>query len=107
MIRYFISQPAANDLNEIYDFIAQDDPEEAWYLMVRLQMRFERLVEHIFEHPFAGNRRRNELARGLCSFLIRRYIIFYRTCDGYGEDDYLEIVRVLHGSRDVASVFGE
>jgi toxin ParE1/3/4 len=44
-------------------------------------------------------RRRDELAPGLQSFPLGRYVIFYRALPAA-----TEIVRVLHGARDVESI---
>lgn len=95
MALYVISYPAEIDLNEIYDYVALDDAEAALRLIIRLQAQFEKLAER----PYSG-RRRDELAAGLRSFPESRYVIFYRIYQ-----DSLEIVRVLHGSRDLASIF--
>jgi toxin ParE1/3/4 len=46
-------------------------------------------------HPLSG-RARDELARGLRSVPYSRYVIFYRPIK-----DGVEIVRVLHGARDL------
>lgn len=45
-------------------------------------------------------RRRDDLAPGLRSISYANYLIFYRPID-----DGIEIVRVLHGSRDLPSQF--
>ena len=45
-------------------------------------------------------RTRDEIAEGLRSFPVGRYVIFYRTIP-----EGVEIVRVLHGSRDVDALF--
>jgi len=45
-------------------------------------------------------RRREELAPGVQSFPFGRYVIFYHALG-----DAIEIVRVLHGARDIESIF--
>jgi toxin ParE1/3/4 len=45
-------------------------------------------------------RHRDELAAGIQSFPVGRYIIFYRVGPGA-----IEIARVLHGARDIESIF--
>ena len=42
---------------------------------------------------------RNELMEGIRSFAVGRYVIFYRSIP-----KGIEIVRVLHGARDVAGI---
>ena len=46
-------------------------------------------------------RRRDELQPGLRSFAAGRYLILYRPIDGG-----IELVRVLHGARDIPALFG-
>jgi toxin ParE1/3/4 len=48
-----------------------------------------------------AGRERPELAPRLRSFPAGRYVLFYRPIGGG-----IEIVRVLHGSRDIDSIFG-
>jgi plasmid stabilization system protein ParE len=43
---------------------------------------------------------RGELAAGLRSFPVGAYLIFYRQIEGG-----IQITRVLHGARDIASLF--
>jgi toxin ParE1/3/4 len=47
-------------------------------------------------------RARDELAPGIRSFPFGRYLIFYLPISGG-----IDIVRFLHGARDVDRVFGE
>jgi hypothetical protein len=45
---------------------------------------------------------RDELAADLRSFPFGRYVIFYEPIE-----DGIDVVRVLHGARDIDAVFGE
>lgn len=45
---------------------------------------------------------RNGLLPGLRSHIVGRYVIFYRAIPGG-----IEILRVLHGARDIEAVFPE
>ncbi|AGY57701.1 type II toxin-antitoxin system RelE/ParE family toxin [Gloeobacter kilaueensis] len=47
-------------------------------------------------------RKRSELAAGLRSFPINRYVIFYLPISGG-----IEVVRILHGARDLEAIFLE
>jgi toxin ParE1/3/4 len=47
-------------------------------------------------------RRRDEIAIGLRSVLVRPYVIFYRM-----QDDKVEIARVLHGRRNLTNAFAD
>ncbi len=49
--------------------------------------------------PMMG-RARDELALGVRSFPFGRYVVFYVPLD-----DGIDVVRVLHGARDIDAVF--
>jgi toxin ParE1/3/4 len=61
----------------------------------RMHQAFERLAQF----PLMG-RERSELAPHLRSFPSGSYVIFYRRLD-----DGIEIIRVLHGARDIDAIF--
>lgn len=86
-----------SDLAEIWDYLADDGESRADAFLAMMDGKFQLLSEH----PTLG-RRREELAPGLRSFPIGRYVIFYLPFP-YGVD----IVRVLHGSRDIETIFAE
>ena len=86
---------ARDDLNEIWEYIAQDNLDAA----ERLVERIEELCELLATRPQLG-RRREELAPGLRSFPEGSYFIFYQPIP-----DGIEVVRVLHTSRDIDSLF--
>jgi len=62
---------------------------------MRLSAKFHLLAEQ----PMLG-RSRDELAPGLRSIPLGRYVIFYEVIP-----DGISIVRVLHGARDLGSLF--
>lgn len=95
MNQYRVSDLARSDLNEIWDYIAHDNPEVADRFIGSLVSRFPKLAAM----PELG-RSREELARNLRSFPVGRYIIFYRSMQ-----EGIEIVRVLHGARDLPPLF--
>ena len=86
---------ARRDLNEIWEYIAQENLDAA----ERLVERIEELCELLATRPQLG-RRREELAPGLRSFPAGSYVIFYQPLA-----DGIEVVRVLHASRDIDSLF--
>jgi toxin ParE1/3/4 len=90
-----ISPRAAADLIEIWSYIADDSVANADAFIDRL---YEKL-QVLGRQPGSG-RRREELAPGMHSFPYGRYVIFYRALT-----DAIEIVRVLHGARDIESIF--
>jgi len=90
-----ISPRAAADLIEIWGYIADDSVANADAFIDKL---YETL-QVLGRQPGSG-RRREELAPGMQSFPFGRYVIFYRALK-----DAIEIVRVLHGARDIESIF--
>lgn len=91
-----IRPEARQDLRDIGDYIAQDDRQAARRFVRTLRERCAFLAEN----PRVG-RERPDLGEGLRSFPVGNYVIFYRLLDGV-----VEIVNVIHGSRDIESLFG-
>lgn len=85
------TENAERDLADIGNFIARDNPINA----ARFVARVEEHCQLLAAHPLLG-RARDELVPGLRSLTFGRYVIFYRALD-----DGAEIVRVLHGARDL------
>jgi toxin ParE1/3/4 len=86
---------AQRDLDEIWDYIAQESVAAANRLIDTIVATCHRLASQ----PEMG-RLRPELAPNLRSFPVRNYVTFYRpTQDG------IEVARVLHGSRDIDALF--
>jgi toxin ParE1/3/4 len=90
-----ISPRARSDLTEIWSYIADDSVANADAFIDKLH----KTIQVLAKQPRSG-RRREELAPGILSFPFGRYIIFYCT-NRYA----IEIVRVLHGARDIQSIF--
>jgi toxin ParE1/3/4 len=61
--------------------------------------QIERVLIALSNHPGMG-RSREELYPNLRSYPTGRYMIFYLALD-----DGIELVRVLHGSRDIEGIF--
>ena len=91
------ARAALRDLDEIWDYIARDNPGAA-----------SRLIERIAErcHLYAGQPMLGaacpQLAPDLRQFSVGNYVVFYQP-----QDDGILVVRVLHSARDIPSVFGE
>ena len=86
---------AEADILEIWGFIAEDSVAEADRWVDRLDAKFELWATQ----PMMG-RPRDELAQGLRSLTFGRYVIFFEPMlEG------LDVVRVLHGSRDLEADF--
>lgn len=82
------------DLEEIWWYIAQESPNNADRFLDRIQERCLSLADF----PQMGASR-NELKTGLRSQPVGNYLIFY-----FPLEDGIDIVRVLHGSRDIESL---
>ena len=86
---------AEADILEIWDFIAEDSVAEADLWVDRLDAKFELWATQ----PMLG-RPRDELEQGLRSLVFGRYVVFFESLlDG------IDVVRVLHGSRDLEAGF--
>jgi len=90
-----ISPRVSSDLIEIWSYIADDSVANADAFIDKLYQAIQVLARQ----PGSG-RHREELAPGIQSFPFGRYIIFYRVVAGA-----VEIVRVLHGARDIENIF--
>lgn len=94
MSRLYFSPSARQDLRGIFDHIAEDNPSAAADFVKRIRDACIRVARF----PQMGALR-DDLAPELRCFPVRNYIIFYRL----GEKR-VDIVRVLHGSRDYVSL---
>ena len=95
MSQYQLTPRAERDLDEIADHVASWSLEAAERLIDQIQDRCRALASM----PETG-RLRNELAPGLRSAVVGRYLIFFRPA-GSG----IEVVRILHGARDLPRQF--
>jgi toxin ParE1/3/4 len=94
-MRLRISEPAREDLLEIWQHVAANNPEAAERLMRSFKETFEKLLRF----PNLG-RERPELAIGIRSFPTGKYIVLYQPAD-----EVLEIVRVRHGATKLDELF--
>jgi toxin ParE1/3/4 len=95
MTRYRISSLARLDLDEIYDYIANDKPGATRRRLKKTMDQFSALAKN----PLTGQAR-EDIRLDLRSFSHGSYVIFFRL-----RQNYLEIVRVLHGARDIEGTF--
>ena len=97
MSQVIIMPAAQQDLREIGLYIGRSGPENARRLLRNLNDKLQMLARM----PGTG-RLRSDLLISMRSFPVGRYVIFYQqTAAG------IEILRVLHGSRDVPGVFAD
>lgn len=87
---------ARRDLGSIWDYISIESEKRAYDLMRVI----ERTLLLLSERPEMG-RRRPEIDPEVRSFPVRNYVIFYQI-----NVDGIEILRVLHGARDISDESG-
>ncbi len=92
MAKLSVSKDAESGLIEIWQYIAQDSVVSAEHLHSLLYENFKTLAQT----PGIG-RRRPELGSRIRSFPAGSYVICYRSIGSRSE-----ILRVIHGARDVA-----
>jgi toxin ParE1/3/4 len=90
-----ISPDAERDLEEIFGVLA-DSNRNAANKLIRLVYDTAAMLSG---YPRMG-RDRGNLLSGVLSFPVGNYLIFYRIAS-----DGIEIVRVLHGARDLPAIF--
>jgi toxin ParE1/3/4 len=95
MARMLKRPEAENDLDDIWWYIAQDNPKEADQLLDRIQEKLFLLIEF----PHMGTSR-DELVPGLRSTTVENYLLFY-----FPLEDGIDLVRVLHGARELDILF--
>ncbi len=94
---YRLTRRARRDILAIWVYIAENNESAA--------DRFVDLLTHHFailgKNPYSG-RDRQDLRRGYRSFPVGQYLILYRVAE-----PGVEIMRVLHGRRDLAAIFDQ
>ncbi len=85
------SRASVSDYEEIWRYIARDNPAAADRLITAL----ERHLSTLASMPAMG-REEPQLATNLRSFPVGKYLLFYRPMA-----DGVALVRVLHGARDI------
>lgn len=88
---YFLSDQAEADLVAIVDYFADRNPAAAVRLLRTLHKRWDLLTDH----PFSG-KGRDDLRPGARCVVVGQYLSLYRVMD-----QGVEIVRILHGRRDL------
>jgi plasmid stabilization system protein ParE len=92
---FVLSAPAASDLREIHTYIAADDPAAAGRVLEDLRDAMHRLAEL----PGLGHVRDDLVDETLRVWTVHSYLVIYRP-----ETRPLQIVRVLSGYRDIATL---
>jgi toxin ParE1/3/4 len=91
------SPKARQDLLDIGDYIAKDSRANARRFVAKLMEQCQRIG-----HAPLAYTGREDLAPGLRMAPMGRYVIFFRVLG-----EVVRIERVLHGARDLFSMFGQ
>ncbi|MEQ9465947.1 MAG: type II toxin-antitoxin system RelE/ParE family toxin [Ekhidna sp.] len=92
---YILSEPAENDLDDIFFYSLQYGERQAVSYQEKLIATFDRLGKY----PDSGIVR-DDIREGLRQTISEKHAVFYRIKDGL-----VFILRVLHHSRDVEKYF--
>jgi toxin ParE1/3/4 len=91
MANIILRQLAEADLDGIWDYIATNDPDRADGFVRKLTNKLGMLANN----PLIGAQR-EEYFSGLRVFPVERYLVFYLPLD-----DGIQVIRILHASRDI------
>ena len=102
--RVFTQRQAKEDTNDIWRYIAHDNPKAADAFLDAIE-EASKLLSAIpaigglryFYHPELRGLRILPLQK------FEKYLLFYRLRE---EENVIEIVRIIHGARDIPSLFG-
>jgi toxin ParE1/3/4 len=100
MSRFLLAPAAKSDLVEIWNYYATEigDPD----LADRMRDEIFDGIRAVARMPDLGHFRRDLADEPLRFWRIRSYLIIYR-----GDAKPIQVVRILHGARDVQAVLGE
>ena len=101
MSRYQFTPQAVDDLFEIWSYIARDSVQAA----NRVEAAVYNACAFLAEGPLRGSTREEITKLPLRFWTVQafpKYIIVYDP-----QTDPLQIIRILHGSRDVLAILGE
>lgn len=89
---YVLSRDAERDLEDLWDYVADDNVEAA----DRLIARFFDAFEELGRLPGLGHKREDLTNFPVLFWPVGNYLIIYRA-----EQTPIQIVAVVHGSRDI------
>lgn len=95
MSRFLLTRVAREDLEEIHDFIFLDSPAAA----SKVRRALLEAMRNLAHNPRMGHLRDDLSDEPLRFWTVYSYLIVYRA-----ETEPLEVVRVLHASRDVRNL---
>lgn len=95
MTNYRLNRKAEEDLLNIWSYIAESSPASATKLIRTFHQHFTLLAKNT-----KLGQARPDIAPELRYFPVKRYLILYRQIP-----DGIEIMRVIHGSRNLSTLF--
>jgi antitoxin ParD1/3/4/toxin ParE1/3/4 len=93
--RFVLTADAARDIEEIWDHIAADNVPAAR----RLRLRFKAAFLQLARNPRVGHPRSDLTDKPVLFWPVGSYLVVYTP-----NVRPLQIVRLLHGARDIAAV---
>ncbi|MEQ1762601.1 MAG: type II toxin-antitoxin system RelE/ParE family toxin [Pyrinomonadaceae bacterium] len=93
-MKYTLAPSARRDLNEIWDYIAQDNVDAADRVLEQFAEKFDLLAVH----KLIG-RQEDRYGRGIRVLPHNAYLIFYLS-----DREAIEVVRVIHSARDIPTI---
>jgi plasmid stabilization system protein ParE len=100
MPSYELSPLALEDLLQIQEYIARDNPNAAEQTIAQFFSAFE----HLAHWPRSGHNRTDLTPRNVLFWPIGSYLIVYRPNEKSRE---VQIVAVLHAARDLSAILKE
>ena len=91
------TETSEKDIENIWEYIAENDLQAANSFLVQIKEKFQLLAENK-----KLGREIHQLMINLRAFPHKRYMIFY-----FPTDEGIEIFRVVHGSRDIETLFDD
>ncbi len=98
MNRYVLSVAAELDLDQIWEFIAQDNIDAADRWIDKLFDAFQSLAQL----PGMGHRREDLTAFPILFWPVGAYLVLYRVLS-----EWIEIVAITQGARDIPAFLSE
>jgi len=98
MKRFELTPKAGKDLDEIEDYIAKDNPDAARRVILELKAAMQLLADM----PRLGHRRFDVKIPRCRFWSVYSYLIVYNP-----DTDPIQIIRVIHGQRDLPTALKE
>jgi toxin ParE1/3/4 len=95
MNSFVLTPLASRDLNEIWEYLAEENIDVA----DRMLSAIEQAIARLTEQPGIGHLREDLSDSRQRFFLVHSYLIVYRTAT-----KPLQVIRVLHAARDVQTI---